>query len=79
MSTFLIPDSLELRPVVLRHLPLLREAIDRLGIRDVIDDLLPPDRRSEVSDGDCVTLMIANILHGRVALYNMGGSRSARL
>lgn len=72
MSTFLIPDSLELRPVVLRHLPLLREAIDRLGIRDVVDELLPPDRRSEVSDGDCVTLMIANILHGRVALYNMG-------
>jgi len=72
MSTLFIPDSLELQPVTLRHLPLIREAIDRLGIRHVLDELLPPDRRCEVSDGDCVTLMITNILHGRVALYNMG-------
>lgn len=72
MTTFSIPDSIELHPATLRHLPLIREAIDRLGIRDVLDELLPTDRRSEVSDSDCVTLMITNILHGRVALYNMG-------
>ncbi len=72
MSTYRIPDSLELKPAVLRHLPLIREAIDRLGIRSVVDELVPPDARCEVSDGDCVTVMIANILHGRVALYDMG-------
>ena len=72
MSTISIPDSLELQPVVLRHLPLLRETIDSLGIRAVLDELLPPDRRAEVSDSDCVTVMITNILAGRVALYNMG-------
>jgi transposase len=72
VSTVSIPDDLELQPVALRHLPLLRYAIDRLGIRAVIDAMLPPDRRAEVSDGDCVTVMIANILAGRVALYNMG-------
>lgn len=72
MSHPAIPDSLDLQPVVLRHLPVLREAIDRLGIREVVEECLPSDPRSQVSDADCVTLMIANILHGRVALYGMG-------
>ena len=72
MSTLAIPDFLEFHPVALRHLPIVREAIDRLGIREVLDELLPTDSRAEVSDGDCVTVMIANILGGRVALYNMG-------
>lgn len=61
-----------LSPVTLRHFPLLRAAIERLGIRGVIDELLPKDPRSVVSDADCVTLMVANILSGRVALYGMG-------
>ena len=56
---------------VLRHLPLLREMIGRLGIRDVVHRELPPDPRNRVVDADCVVLMIENILHGRVALYGM--------
>jgi transposase len=67
-----LPVNLDLNPVVIGHLPLIRAAIDRLGIRAVIDQFLPQDARSEVSDADCVTLAIANILHGRVALYDMG-------
>lgn len=59
------------RPVPLGHLPLVRHAIDALGIRAVVDRLCPPDPRMEVSNGDCVTVMILNVLQGRVALYDM--------
>lgn len=58
--------------MTIRHLPVIRAAIDRLHIREVIDAVLPQDSRSDVSDADCVTVAIANILHGRVALYDMG-------
>jgi transposase len=51
---------------------LIRHAIDALGIRDVVDRICPPDPRNEVADGDCVAVMILNILHGRVSLYEMG-------
>ena len=64
-------DSQQYGAAVLRHLPLLREMIDRLGIRDVVHRELPPDPRNRVVDADCVVLMIENVLHGRVALYGM--------
>lgn len=67
-----LPANLAVRPVILRHLPVLRAAIDRLHIREVLERHLPVDPRSAVSDADCVTLMITNILHGRVALYDTG-------
>ena len=67
-----LPASLDVRPVNLRHLPVLRAAIDRLHIREILDRHLPVDPRSAVSDADCATVMITNILHGRVALYDMG-------
>jgi len=69
-----LPDASDprtLRPVMVSHLPLIRHAIDELGIREVVDRLLPPDGRMDVSDGDCVTVMVLNILCGRVALYDM--------
>jgi len=71
-TTPAIPAGAELRPATLRHLPLIREIIDRLGIHQTVDRVLPKDGRMDVSDADCVTLMIINILHGRVALYKMG-------
>ena len=71
LAISMLPDNIELQPVVLLHLPLVRDTIDRLGIYDVIDSLLPRDPRSEVSDADCVTVMIMNILMGRIALYRM--------
>ena len=55
----------------LGHLPLVRSLIDQLGISEVLDELLPMDPRSKVSESDCVTTMILNILGGRVALYRM--------
>lgn len=64
--------SSPLRPLPVRHLPLMRHAIDELGIREAIDRLSPSDPRHVVSDGDCVAVMVMNILHGRVALYDMG-------
>jgi len=72
VPTTTIPVGAELRPAVLRHLPLVRHTIDHLGIHRTIDRLLPKDGRMDVSDAECVDLMIINILHGRVALYKMG-------
>jgi transposase len=63
--------DIQLDPKPLGHLPLVRAVIEKVGIRSVIDRLLPKDPRARVSDGDCVTLMILNILQGRVALYSM--------
>ena len=67
------PDRLDLdvqaRP--LGHLPLITALVDHLGVGDALDELLPIDPRSNVSDADCVTTMILNILSGRVALYRM--------
>jgi len=74
VPTTTIPVGAELRPAVLRHLPLVRHTIDHLGIHRTIDRLLPKDGRMDVSDAECVDLMIINILHGRVALYKMGES-----
>lgn len=67
----LLPADLrvEARPVA--HLPLIRHIIEQLQIPEVLDELLPRDPRSRVSDADCVTVMLLNILEGRVALYDM--------
>ena len=65
-------ETSPLRPLPVRHLPLIRHAIDELGIREAVDRLSPADPRHVVTDGDCVAVMVMNILHGRVALYDMG-------
>ena len=66
-----LPPGSELRSARVGHLPVVREAIDTLGIHSVLSRLLPGDGRMVVRDADCVSLMILNILHGRVALYRM--------
>lgn len=60
-----------LDPVPVCHLPIVREVIERLGIHATLAHILPRDKRMVVSDADCVTVMILNILRGRVALYRM--------
>lgn len=65
----LVGFDVEARP--LGHLPLVTALADDLGVTEVLDELLPKDPRSNVSDGDCVLAMIHNILGGRTALYRM--------
>jgi transposase len=78
MHTLVAPDHFDftsdpaVRPMPVGPLPLVRHAIDELGIREAINRLCPPDPRHVVHDGDCVAVMIMNILAGRVALYDMG-------
>jgi transposase len=67
----MLPADLRVEPLPVAHLPVIRAIVDELQIRDVLDDVLPLDVRGRVSDGDCVTAMILNILEGRVALYSM--------
>lgn len=57
--------------VPLGHLPLVSAILDDLGVSSVLDELLPKDPRSKVSDADCVAAMVLNILGGRTALYCM--------
>jgi len=66
-----LPPNAQLQPAAVRHLPVVREVVERLGIHSTIGRMFPQDGRMQVSDADCVTLMILNILHGRVALYKM--------
>lgn len=51
--------------------PLIRALIDRLGLFQILQQRLPPHTLSRVSDADCLVVLIANILSGRVALYEM--------
>lgn len=70
MPAATLPD-LDLTPKPVAHLPLIRAVIDQLKIPAVLDELLPADPRSRVSDAECVTVMLLNILEGRIALYDM--------
>ena len=64
-------DNLDFRTAHLGHFPLIRALITKLGIDRVLNEVLPQDPRSRVSDADCVAVMILNILSGRCALYAM--------
>jgi hypothetical protein len=71
MTTSPLSNLSEVRAVPLGHLPLVSAILDDLGVTGVLNDLLPKDPRSKVSDADCVTAMVLNILVGRTALYRM--------
>ena len=53
------------------HLPLIRSILCRLGIPQVVEHHCPRHAQSRVSDAECLTVMVLNILSGRVALYAM--------
>ncbi len=63
--------DLELDALNVGHLPLVRAVVRQLGIDEAIDEMLPIDPRSRVSDADCVVALLLNILSGRCALYAM--------
>jgi transposase len=64
------PD-LQLVSSAVAHLPLVRAVIEQLEIPAVLDALMPADPRNLVTDAECVSVMVLNILQGRVALYDM--------
>ena len=47
----------------------MRAIVRQLGIDEVVDEMLPMDPRSRVSDANCVVALLLNILSGRCALY----------
>ena len=65
------PLNLKLDLLPVDHLPVMSAVIDRLGIREVLDELLPKHPLSRVSDADCVSAMMLNVLSGRMALFRM--------
>lgn len=65
------PSDLRLETFPVGHLPVVRAAMDQLGIVDVLNQLLPQHSLSRVSDGECVAVMLLNILSGRMALFRM--------
>jgi transposase len=68
--TDLAECDLTARP--LGHLPIVAEYVRRLGIHDTLDEIFPMKPRMKVSDAECVTLMVINILQGRCGVYHMG-------
>lgn len=55
----------------LDYLPIVGQALRRLGVRELIDGLVPLDPRSNVSTGECVEALIVAILHGKHTLYRI--------
>jgi transposase len=51
------------------HLPVIVQALERLGVRRTIDELCPPDPRNRVTTGQCVEALIARLLDGSHTLY----------
>ena len=66
MSSTPVPSSKRLD-----HLPVVAHALNRLGVRRVIDDLVPKDPRSHVSTGECVEVLVTAILLGSHTLYRV--------
>ena len=52
----------------LDYLPIIGQALRRLGVRELVDGLVPRDPRSHVSTGECVEALIVAILHGKHTL-----------
>jgi len=80
MLSDLVPPHHELHTAPIEHLPLVRAAIDRLGIPAVVHQLLPQKPGQHVSDAHCVVAMLLNLLssHGRIALYRIEDWLDAR-
>lgn len=55
----------------LDHLLVVAHALNRLGVRQVIDELVPKDPRSHVSTGECVEVLVTAILLGSHTLYRV--------
>src|SRR5690606_22414215 len=63
-ATIALSSDLRLEPRPVAHLPLVRAIIDQLQIVEAVDEHVPMDPRSRVSEGECVALMLLNILEG---------------
>lgn len=64
-------------PQRLGHLPVVADVIRRMGIADLIDQAAPPDPRSKVSNGECVTLILLGVFAGEQSLWRLGDRLSA--
>ena len=53
------------------HLPLARAVLDDLGICEVIEEVLPKHPLSKISDAECATAFILNLLSSGPAMYRM--------
>lgn len=58
-------------PRQLDHLPIVAHALNRLGVRRIVDELVPKDPRSHVSTGECVEVLVTAILLGHHTLYRV--------
>jgi len=58
-------------PKQLNHLPVVAHALNRLGVRRIVDELVPKDPRSHVSTGECIEVLVTAILLGHHTLYRV--------
>lgn len=64
-------DSNEVTSRRVDHLPLVVQALERLEVRKIVDELVPPDPRNRVTTGQCVEALIARLLDGSHTLYRV--------
>jgi transposase len=55
----------------LDHLPIIAQALARLRVREIVDEIVPVDPRSLVTTGQCVEALITSILLGKHTLYRV--------
>jgi Domain of unknown function (DUF4277) len=60
------PQFIEVRR--LDHLPLVRAMLREVAVQDILDALIPPHERNEVTVGECVEGLVLTILTGEHAL-----------
>jgi hypothetical protein len=58
-------DDLDIRRLLVGHLPVIRACLDQLGVFAVLDEHLPQHPQAHGSDAECLAVMVLNILSGR--------------
>ena len=46
----------------LDYLPIITQALARLRVREIVDEIVPVDPRSVVTTGECIEMLITSIL-----------------
>ena len=63
--------EIEITTKRLDHLPIIAQAVQRLRLRELVDERCPVDPRSHVTTGQCVEALVTTILSGSHTLYRL--------
>lgn len=67
----MLPEQFDNRIRFVAHLPVVRAALDQLGILEVIEECCPRHPLNRVSDAECVATLVLKVLSGGPALWRV--------